>query len=186
MPIATTNPATGQVLQSFDALNADELDAKLALSAAAYAQHRRTSFAERAAWLIRAAELFEAEVDDLAALATIEMGKTLVSARAEVRKCATGARFYAEHAAEFLAPESADASAVGASRAFTRWEPVGPVLAVMPWNFPFWQVMRFVAPALMAGNVGLSSTHRTCRAARSPSRICCCAPASPEACFRRS
>jgi succinate-semialdehyde dehydrogenase / glutarate-semialdehyde dehydrogenase len=155
VPIATTNPATGQVLETFEPLTPDELEAKVALSAATYAAYRRTSFDQRADWLTRAAELFEERAGELAALATLEMGKTLASAVAEVRKCAKGARFYAEHAAEFLADEPADPVAVGADRAYTRWEPIGPVLAVMPWNYPYWQVMRFLAPTLMAGNTGL-------------------------------
>src|SRR3546814_6171804 len=86
---------------------------------------------------------------------TTEMGKTLSAARAEAAKCAVGCRFYAERAEGFLADEPADADAVKASRAFVRYQPLGPVLAVMPWNFPLWQAMRFAAPALMAGNVGL-------------------------------
>jgi len=155
VPIATTNPVTGEVIETFEPLTAEELEAKVAASAAAYAAYRTTSYEDRAGWLNRAADLFEVRVDELAALATLEMGKTLVSARAEVRKCATGARFYAAHAAEFLAEEPADAAAVGAASAYTRWEPIGPVLAVMPWNYPYWQVMRFAAPTLMAGNVGL-------------------------------
>jgi succinate-semialdehyde dehydrogenase/glutarate-semialdehyde dehydrogenase len=102
-----------------------------------------------------AADLLDAERDEVARTMTTEMGKTLVSARAEVAKCAKACRFYAEHAEAFLADETADAGAVGASRAFVRYQPLGPVLAVMPWNFPLWQAMRFAAPALMAGNVGL-------------------------------
>jgi succinate-semialdehyde dehydrogenase / glutarate-semialdehyde dehydrogenase len=155
VPIATTSPVTGQVLETFEPLTAGELEDKLARSAAAFRTYRRTTYAQRAAWLTRCAELFEQDVEELAATATLEMGKTLVSARAEVRKCATGARFYAEHAGEFLADEPVEGAAVGATSAHTRWEPLGAVLAVMPWNYPFWQVLRFLAPTLMAGNVGL-------------------------------
>ena len=103
----------------------------------------------------KAADILTEEVDDIARIMTIEMGKTLVAAKAEVLKCAKAARFYAEHAEEFLADQPADPAAVNASKAYTHWQPIGPVLAVMPWNFPLWQVMRFAAPALMAGNVGL-------------------------------
>jgi succinate-semialdehyde dehydrogenase/glutarate-semialdehyde dehydrogenase len=155
VPIATASPVTGQVLETFEPLTPGELEDKLARSAAAFRTYRRTTYAQRAAWLTRCAELLEQDVEELAATATLEMGKTLASARAEVRKCATGARFYAEHAAEFLADEPVEAAAVGATSAYTRWEPLGPVLAVMPWNYPFWQVLRFLAPTLMAGNVGL-------------------------------
>ena len=102
-----------------------------------------------------AADRLEAACEEIARVMTTEMGKTIVAARAEVMKCAKGCRFYAEHAEAMLADEPADAAAVGASRAYVRYEPLGPVLAVMPWNFPLWQVIRFAAPALMAGNVGL-------------------------------
>src|SRR5688572_22635519 len=147
MTIATTDPATGEVLETFEPLTADALDAKLATAARAFAAHRRTSFAQRAEWLVAAAEILDAEQDDAARMMTTEMGKTLKSARAEVAKCATGMRFYAEHAEGFLAESPlADPGAVGASRAFSRYEPLGVVLAVMPWNFPLWQVVRFAAP----------------------------------------
>jgi succinate-semialdehyde dehydrogenase/glutarate-semialdehyde dehydrogenase len=116
---------------------------------------RATTFATRAGWLRAAADILDDDVEDVARMMTTEMGKTLVSARAEVHKCAKAARFYAEHAESFLADVPADPAAVSASAAYTRWQPLGPVLAVMPWNFPLWQVMRFAAPALMAGNVGL-------------------------------
>jgi len=156
MAIQTINPATGAVLKTFDPLSAEEIDAKLARAAATFATYRRTTFAERARLMQGAADLLEAELDDIAVTMTTEMGKTLASARAEAAKCAKGLRFYAEHAEAFLADEPlADPSAVGASRAYARYQPIGPVLAVMPWNFPLWQVTRFAAPALMAGNVGL-------------------------------
>ena len=155
MSIATTNPATGEVAETYSELAPSALEAKVALSAKTFATYRRTSFEQRAQWLLRCADLLEQDAAELAAMATLEMGKTLASARAEVMKCAVGARYYATHAREFLANEMLDASAVGASQAYTRWEPLGPILAVMPWNYPFWQVLRFAAPAVMAGNVGL-------------------------------
>lgn len=156
MAIRTTNPATGEVLEEFEPMSAAAVDAAVARAAAAFGSYRRTSFAERGAWLSAAAQLLDDEVDDVARTVTTEMGKTLGAARAEAAKCAAGMRFYVEHAEGFLADEPlADPSAVGARRAFARYEPLGPVLAVMPWNFPLWQVVRFAAPALMAGNVGL-------------------------------
>jgi succinate-semialdehyde dehydrogenase/glutarate-semialdehyde dehydrogenase len=155
MAIATVNPATGETVKTFDPLSVEELDAKLQRAADAFGTYRLTSFAERAGWMRAAADILDAEVDAIAAVMTTEMGKTLKAARAEVHKCATGCRFYAEHAEAFLADEPADPQAVGATKAFARYQPLGPVLAVMPWNFPLWQAMRFAAPALMAGNVGL-------------------------------
>ena len=120
-----------------------------------FAELRGTSFAQRAQWMNAAADLLDRERDEVAALMTTEMGKTYASAKAEVAKCATACRFYAVHAEGYLADEPGDAGAVGASRAYATYQPLGPVLAVMPWNFPLWQAMRFAAPALMAGNVGL-------------------------------
>src|SRR3954447_5987977 len=155
MPIATTNPVTGEVIKTFDALPPEQIDAAIGRSLDGFPALRATSFAQRAAWMRAAAELLEAEQDDVGALMTLEMGKTLAAAKAEVVKCAKACRFYAEHAETFLADEPADADAVGARRAYARYQPLGPVLAVMPWNFPLWQAMRFAAPALMAGNTGL-------------------------------
>ncbi|MCI3948638.1 MAG: NADP-dependent succinic semialdehyde dehydrogenase [Acidimicrobiales bacterium] len=155
MAIETRNPATGEVLKTFEPLGDAEVDARIARAAAAAATYRSTTFAERAGWARAAADLLEAEADSVAALMTTEMGKTRKAAKAEATKCATALRFYADRAEGFLADEPADAAAVGASRAYTRWQPLGPVLAIMPWNFPLWQAMRFAAPALMAGNVGL-------------------------------
>ena len=155
MPIATINPATGELVEEFDALSDDELDRRLALAAGAFARYRATSFAERAGWMEAAAKVLDDRRDEVAATMTTEMGKTISAARAEVEKCARGCRYYAAHAEELLADESVDPAAVGASRAHARYQPLGPVLAVMPWNFPLWQVVRFAAPALMAGNVGL-------------------------------
>ena len=156
MAITTTNPATGEVIETFAPLTTEQVESALARAAAAAATYRRTTFAARAEWLNAAADLFDAEQETIARTMTLEMGKTVVSARGEVAKCATGMRFYAEHAESFLADEPlADPSTVKASRAYTRFQPLGVVLAVMPWNFPLWQVVRFAAPALMAGNVGL-------------------------------
>jgi succinate-semialdehyde dehydrogenase/glutarate-semialdehyde dehydrogenase len=155
MPIATTNPATGQVLKTFDPMPDEQIDARLARAVTGFQALREVSFGQRADWMRAAADILDREQADVAALMTTEMGKTLASARAEVAKCARACRFYADRAEGFLADEPADASAVGASRAYARYQPLGPVLAVMPWNFPLWQAMRFAAPALMAGNVGL-------------------------------
>ena len=155
MAIATINPATGQVLKTFDPLTAQELEDRLARAWAAFASYRRTSYDDRAGWMRAVADLLDAEAQPTAELMTLEMGKTVKAAKAEIGKCATGCRFYAEHAAGMLADGPVDASVVKASRAYVRWQPLGPVLAVMPWNYPLWQAMRFAAPALMAGNVGL-------------------------------
>src|SRR6476661_5847846 len=155
MAIATTNPATGEIEKTFEALSDAEVDERIARAAATAITYRRTTFADRARWMNAAADALDAICDDIARVMTTEMGKTIGSARAEVQKCAKGCRFYASHAEAMLADEPADASAVGAARAYVRYEPLGPVLAVMPWNFPLWQVIRFAAPALMAGNVGL-------------------------------
>ncbi|HKO58689.1 MAG TPA: NAD-dependent succinate-semialdehyde dehydrogenase [Thermoanaerobaculia bacterium] len=152
MGIATVNPATGETLRVFDALSSTEIEEKLQRSAAAFAVNRMRSFAERARRMARAAELLDARKDDLGRLITTEMGKPLKAAVAEVQKCALVCRFYAEHAETFLADEQVETDA---KQSFIRYQPLGPVLAVMPWNFPFWQVFRFAAPALMAGNVGL-------------------------------
>ncbi|WP_432837528.1 NADP-dependent succinic semialdehyde dehydrogenase [Dactylosporangium sp. CA-092794] len=155
MAIATLNPATGVVERTFAPMTEGEVEAALAAAAGAAAALRRTGFAERAAWMRAAADLLEADAPALAATLTREMGKTLAAAEAEVRKSARGCRFYAEHAEAMLAPEPADAAGVGAAAAWSVYQPLGVVLAVMPWNFPVWQVLRFAAPALMAGNAGL-------------------------------
>jgi succinate-semialdehyde dehydrogenase / glutarate-semialdehyde dehydrogenase len=155
MAIATVNPATGETIKAYDSLSVEELDAKLARADQAFQGYRLTSFAERAEWMRAAADILDKEADSIAAVMTMEMGKTLKAAKAEAQKCAKACRFYAEHAEAFLADEPVDPSAVNAKKAFTRYLPIGPVLAVMPWNFPLWQAMRFAAPALMAGNVGL-------------------------------
>ncbi|PYC76043.1 NADP-dependent succinic semialdehyde dehydrogenase [Micromonospora arborensis] len=153
--IATTNPATGQVLKTYEAMSTEQLDGAIERTDLAYRQLRDTTVDQRARWMNAAADLLDAERDEIARIMTTEMGKTYVAAQAEVTKCATAARFYADKAPVFLADEPADAAAVKAVRAFIRYQPIGVVLAVMPWNFPLWQVMRFAAPALMAGNTGL-------------------------------
>jgi succinate-semialdehyde dehydrogenase/glutarate-semialdehyde dehydrogenase len=155
MAIATTNPATGEVLKTFDPMTGDQVDSCLARAEAGFAALRRTSYAQRAGWLRAAADILDGDADAIARTMTTEMGKTLVEARAEVAKCAMACRFFAEHAEGYLADEPVEGGLVGASRAYTRYQPLGPVLAIMPWNFPLWQAMRFAAPALMAGNVGL-------------------------------
>jgi succinate-semialdehyde dehydrogenase / glutarate-semialdehyde dehydrogenase len=155
MAIATVNPATGETLKTYDELTGEEVERCLAAAARAHASYRLTDFGTRAGWLRRAADILDEENDQIAAMMTTEMGKTLASARQEVTKCAAGCRYYADNAAGFLADEAADAAAVGAEQAYVRYESLGPVLAIMPWNFPLWQAMRFAAPALMAGNVGL-------------------------------
>jgi succinate-semialdehyde dehydrogenase/glutarate-semialdehyde dehydrogenase len=155
MPIATTNPATGQVLKTYDPMSAEQLDAAIGRADLAFRDLHRTTVGQRAQWMNAAADLLDAERDDTARLMTTEMGKTYAAAQAEVTKCATACRFYAANAERMLADEPADAGAVKAKRAVVRYQPLGPVLAVMPWNFPLWQVIRFAAPALMAGNTGL-------------------------------
>lgn len=152
MPIQTVSPATGEVLESFQELAPDEIEAKLARAEAAFRAHRQTSFAERAQAMGRAADILEAEKRELGRMMTVEMGKPIKAAVAEAEKCAWACRYYVENAERFLADEVVETSA---KRSYVRYQPLGPVLAVMPWNFPFWQVFRFAAPALMAGNVGL-------------------------------
>jgi succinate-semialdehyde dehydrogenase/glutarate-semialdehyde dehydrogenase len=152
MPFATTNPATGQIEKTFDTHTPAEVEALIQRAVVAFGEYRHTTFAERARHLITAAELLEGEVPDVARILTTEMGKTFASARGEVSKCALGLRWFAEHAEALLADEPI---ATGASRSYVHYQPIGPVLAIMPWNFPMWQVVRFAAPALMVGNVGL-------------------------------
>jgi succinate-semialdehyde dehydrogenase/glutarate-semialdehyde dehydrogenase len=155
MAIATINPATGVTEREFEPHNDAEVDARIGQAHAAFHALRDTDFRTRAKWMRAAADLLESEVDQTAAVLTTEMGKTFAQARAEIRKSANTMRFYADHAEEFLAGRELDAAAVNASRAYTRYEPLGVVLAVMPWNYPIWQVIRFAAPALMAGNTGV-------------------------------
>lgn len=152
MAIATINPVTGEVIKRFDALTDAQVDEKIAKSAKAFHGFRQTSFGDRARWMNKAGDILDAEKEPIGRLMTLEMGKTLASAIAEAEKCAGACRYYAEHAPQFIADEVIETSA---SKSFIRYQPLGIVLAVMPWNFPFWQVFRFVAPGLMAGNVGL-------------------------------
>ena len=152
MTIASVNPATGETLATFTPHGDAEIEARLAAAAAAAAGWRRTPVAERTALVARAAELLDERREALARLATLEMGKTLAAARAEVEKCAWVCRHYAAEAAGMLATEEV---ATDARRSFVRFDPLGVVLAVMPWNFPYWQVFRFAAPALAAGNAAL-------------------------------
>lgn len=152
MAIATINPATGELVKKFDALSDAQVEDKVQRAADTFATYRKIPFADRARWMLKAAEILESEKDAFGRLMTLEMGKPLRAAVSESAKCATACRYYAENAERFLADEIVETSA---KRSFVRYLPIGPVLAVMPWNFPFWQVIRFAAPALMAGNVGL-------------------------------
>ncbi|MEU9916396.1 NADP-dependent succinic semialdehyde dehydrogenase [Streptomyces sp. NPDC051001] len=158
MPIATVNPANGETLRTYEAMSPEEIERRLQLAEATFRTYRTTPFAERARLMHRAAGLLDGLQPDIARVMTTEMGKPIKQARAEVAKCAKAMRWYAEHAESLLAdeePADDDVKDSGASRARVRYRPLGPVLAVMPWNFPLWQVIRFAAPALMAGNVGL-------------------------------
>ncbi|HEU6453595.1 MAG TPA: NAD-dependent succinate-semialdehyde dehydrogenase [Gemmatimonadaceae bacterium] len=146
------NPSTGEVLGEYPELTPGELQGKLERAAEAFRRHRKTSFAERAEKMLRAAEILETEQRALGKLMTLEMGKPIASAAAEAAKCAKACRYYAENAERFLEREDVQTEA---SESYVVYQPLGAVLAVMPWNFPFWQVFRFAAPALMAGNVGL-------------------------------
>jgi succinate-semialdehyde dehydrogenase / glutarate-semialdehyde dehydrogenase len=152
MAIATINPATGQLLKTFDPLSDSQVDEKVRRAAEVFPKFRKLTFAERAQMMRKAADILEAEKDGIARLMTTEMGKTLRSAADEAAKCAWVCRYYAECAERFLADEIIQTNA---SRSYVRYQPLGPILVVMPWNFPFWQVFRFIAPGLMAGNVGL-------------------------------
>jgi succinate-semialdehyde dehydrogenase / glutarate-semialdehyde dehydrogenase len=152
MAIASVNPATGEMLRVFEPLSSAEIEQRLTRAAKAFQVNRRRSFADRGQRMKRAAEILEERKNDYGRTMTIEMGKPIKAAVAEVEKCAKVCRYYAEHAETFLADEHVRTEALDS---FVRYQPIGVVLAVMPWNFPFWQVFRFAAPALMAGNVGL-------------------------------
>ncbi len=152
MPIATVNPTTGELLRTFEPLTAAQIEEKLQLAAQEYPRFRKLSFAQRGAMMNKAAAILEAEKEELGRIMTTEMGKTHQSAIAEAVKCAWACRYYAENAEQFLASED---GGIAGSKTRVIYQPIGPVLAVMPWNFPFWQVFRFIAPNLMAGNVGL-------------------------------
>ncbi|MBZ5492441.1 MAG: NAD-dependent succinate-semialdehyde dehydrogenase [Acidobacteriia bacterium] len=150
--VSSVSPLTGELLREFEQHSDDVVENKIALAARTFRDYRKVPFAQRAAMMMRAAEILEHEKDTFGRMMTQEMGKTLISAVQEAEKSAFGCRFYADNAERFLADEEAKTNA---TRSFVRYQPIGPVLAVMPWNFPFWQVFRFAAPALMAGNVGL-------------------------------
>ena len=152
MAIATIDPANGNTVKTFQSLSDGQIEQRIQRAADTFREYRKTRFAERARTMLKAAEILENEKDSLGRLMTLEMGKPIRAAIAEAAKCATACRYYAENAEKFLADEVVETSA---KKSFIRYLPLGPVLAVMPWNFPFWQVIRFAAPALMAGNVGL-------------------------------
>ena len=152
MAIASINPANGEMLREFAALTQEEVENKLAAAESAFRLYRTSSVGARGAILVAAADLLQQEADALAGNITLEMGKPIGAARDEVRKCASACRYYAENGARFIEEEMIQTAAACSS---VRWQPLGAVLAIMPWNFPFWQVFRFAAPALMAGNVGL-------------------------------
>jgi len=152
MAIASINPATEQLLKTFEPLSHPDIEEKLAQASRAFREYRKVPFQQRARMMLKAAEILENEKESHARLMTGEMGKTLRSAVDEAMKCAWACRYYAENAERFLADEAIE---TGVQRSYVRYQPLGPILAVMPWNFPFWQVVRFAAPALMAGNVGL-------------------------------
>ena len=152
MAIATINPATGEVVKTFTPLSEAQIEKKVQLAVSTFKAERKTPFGVRAKRMLKAAEILERDKDKFAHLMTLEMGKPYKAAVAEAVKCTTACRFYAENAERFMADEVVE---TGAKKSFVRYLPIGPILAVMPWNFPFWQVIRFAAPALMAGNVGL-------------------------------
>ena len=150
MAISTINPATGEEVESFEPLSDEQVEEKLQKATETYSEYRKTSFEERAQMLTRAAEILEEEAEDLGRIITEEMGKPLAAAVAEANKCARGCRYYVENAERFMADEEIE---MEGAKVYVRYQPIGPVLAVMPWNFPFWQVFRHAAPGLMAGNV---------------------------------
>jgi succinate-semialdehyde dehydrogenase / glutarate-semialdehyde dehydrogenase len=152
MALASVNPANGKVLKTFEALSDSQVDAKIGRAASTFPSFQRLPFTQRGRWMMKAAEILENEKEGLGRLMTMEMGKPLRSAIEEAVKCAWACRYYAENAERFLADEVVETAA---TKSYIHYQPLGPILAVMPWNFPFWQVFRFVAPALMAGNVGL-------------------------------
>jgi succinate-semialdehyde dehydrogenase/glutarate-semialdehyde dehydrogenase len=154
MPITTTDPATGELVRAFPELSSEEIRSRIALARAAFEKWRRTTIADRAAVVRRAGEILDTERDTFGRMMTLEMGKPLTAAIEEAAKCAAACRFYADHAEQFLAREPVTGPGLS-GRDYIAYRPIGIVLAVMPWNFPFWQVMRFAAPALVAGNVGL-------------------------------
>jgi succinate-semialdehyde dehydrogenase/glutarate-semialdehyde dehydrogenase len=152
MAIASVNPATGETLKTFEPLTAEEIEQKIKKALSTFQKYRLTPFSERSKWMNKAAEILESEKEEVGRIMTLEMGKPLREAIAEAAKCATGCRYYAEHAEVFMQDEVVETAA---KMSFIKYQPIGPILAVMPWNFPFWQAFRFAAPGLMAGNVAL-------------------------------
>ena len=152
MAIASINPTTGETLKEFSAFDNAEIDKRLKCAEKAFAHHRREPFAKRAQLILAVASILEQEKDKFARVMTLEMGKLFRAGQEEIAKCTRACRFYAENGERFLEDEAAQTDA---ARSYVHYEPLGPVLAIMPWNFPFWQVFRFAAPTLMAGNVGL-------------------------------
>ncbi len=152
MPIASINPATGETIKTFEPFDSRQVEEKLQQSSETSRSYRKTSFAERSGWMLRAAEILENEKNDFARLMTVEMGKPIKGAIGEIEKCALVCRYYSDNAKQHLKDQLVQTDA---TRSYVCFQPLGPVLAIMPWNFPFWQVFRFAAPALMAGNVGL-------------------------------
>ena len=150
MAISTVNPATGEEVTTFEALTEEVIDQKIQRAADTFREYRKSSFAERSRMMVRAAEILDEEAEEFGRLMTSEMGKTLAAATAEAQKCARGCRYYAQNAERFMADEEIE---LRGAKTYVRYEPLGPILAIMPWNFPFWQVFRHAAPALMAGNV---------------------------------
>ena len=150
MAMTSINPATGEEIKTFESLTDEQIDEKLELATRAFRRYWKTPFSDRAKKMVRAAEILEEKKEEFARLMTSEMGKTFTAAVAEAEKCAWVCRYYAENAERFLSDEAAE---TGAARSYVRYQPLGPILAVMPWNFPFWQVFRHIAPGLMAGNV---------------------------------
>ncbi len=152
MSLQSINPKNKQLIKTFDELNEKQVDEKLGKAQQAFLKLKETSFAERKKWMLKAAEILRSRKAEFAHIVTDEVGKTLSASEAEIEKCAATCEFYAENAEKFLSPEKI---ASDASNSYVRFDPIGVVLAVMPWNFPFWQVFRFAAPALMAGNTGV-------------------------------
>src|SRR6267378_1797766 len=152
MAIATINPATGKTIRTFEPFSAARVSECLDRAATAFRAHRRTTFSERAQLMQKAAAILDAECRELGQLMTLEMGKPIGAGIAEAEKCATACRYYAENAERFLADQPVE---MEGGKSWVAFQPIGVVLAIMPWNFPFWQVFRFAAPALMAGNAGV-------------------------------
>ncbi len=168
MALVSINPASEEEIKRYEEHSSDEVDRRLDKAVWAFRRQRSASFAERAARMRRAADLLEEQAAEFASIMTLEMGKPIQQAIAEAKKCAWGCRYYAEHAEDFLKREMVTTDG---ARTYVAFQPLGPILAVMPWNFPFWQVFRFAAPALMAGNVCLL---------KHASNVCGCALAIEE------